>query len=62
MKMYKLIGARAEKGYTQAYMAEYLNIAKNTYQKKESGKSVFTTKEADLICNLLGKKYEEIFK
>lgn len=68
----KLIGARHEKGLSQAEMAKLLNMSTNTYYLKEnrkmfstkSGKKIardFTVDEARRILQILDKKYEDIF-
>lgn len=48
-----LKGAIAEAGYTQARLAEKLEMSVNTLSSKISGKTKFTVDEATLICKVL---------
>lgn len=48
-----LLGAMAEAGYTQARLAEKLNVSANTLSAKISGKTKFTVDEATMICKVL---------
>lgn len=48
-----LKGAIVEAGYTQAKLAEKLNMSVNTLSSKISGKTKFTVDEATMICEIL---------
>lgn len=48
-----LKGAIVEAGYTQAKLAEKLNMSVNTLSSKISGKTKFTVDEAKMICEIL---------
>lgn len=52
----KLKAAITEAGYTQASLAEKLNISANTLSSKVIGKAKFDIEEANLICTILGIK------
>jgi DNA-binding XRE family transcriptional regulator len=52
---------RITKGYTQAYMAEYLNVATPTYTVRENGDQDFTALQINAILKLFNAKYEDIF-
>ena len=61
----KLKAAITEAGYTQATLAQKLNISPNTLSFKICGKAKFDIDEATRICELLGivdsRKKAEIF-
>ena len=57
----KLRGKRVEKNLTQKDMAKLLGISQNAYNLKELGKREFVTSEINLLLNILGCKYEDIF-
>ena len=62
VKMYrKLIAKRAEEGYTQTQVAEYLGIANSTYRDKESGRREFNLSEALKLAKLFNITVEELF-
>lgn len=62
MKLWKLIGARSEKGLSQQDMANVIGISKGNYYSKENGIKEFKISEINTILKLLNKTYEEIFK
>lgn len=57
----RLKGLRVEFGLTQADMAEYLGISKNSYHRKETGLYEFSLSESMLIAKLFNKPIDEIF-
>jgi DNA-binding XRE family transcriptional regulator len=52
---------RVIKGYTQAYMAEYLNVATPTYTGRENGDQEFTVSQINAILKLFNAKYDDVF-
>lgn len=52
---------RITNGFTQTDMASMLNMAVNTYNRKELGIREFTLQECKLISEFFGKSIEEIF-
>ena len=60
-KLNKLKGARAEKGYSQGEMADKLGISRDSYNKKENGRSEFKLSEIIAIMDILDKGFEDIF-
>jgi len=58
----KLKGARVENGYNQTEMAEKLDMTVDSYNKKENGKYEFKHSEINLILEILGKDYDELFR
>ncbi len=52
---------RAMQGLTQADMAVFLDISKNSYNRKEKGEREFTLVEAKKISDRFNKCIEEIF-
>ncbi len=52
MKPLEIKGARTRLGYTQQYVADYLEISIHSYQKKESGKIKFTETEKIAVAKL----------
>ena len=56
----KLRGKRVEKGYNQEYMADLLNIQRETYSIKENN-NTFRQNEIDIILKLFNCKYEDLF-
>lgn len=50
----KLKAAITEAGYTQATLAQELEMSPNTLSSKVIGKSKFDIEEATRICNILG--------
>lgn len=57
-----LKGRMRSEGQTVRSMAEFLNVAPNTYCLKINGYSEFTSSEIGLICNVLGIKPNDIVK
>lgn len=57
----KLRSARAEKDLTQTDLANLIGMSPATYCKKEQGQTDFYVKEVIKICEVLGKRPEEIF-
>ena len=58
--IHKIRAARNEKKISEREMAEYLNIAQNTYSKIESGKSKLKYDHALLISKKLGIPINEL--
>lgn len=56
----KLLGRIREYRYTQAFIAKYIGINESTLSSKLNGKGYFTTKEIDMMCELLKIPNEEI--
>ena len=52
--------ARLEAGLTQEYMASKLGVSRQTYASLEKDPDRMTIGQARRVCNLLGKRYEEI--
>lgn len=44
----------SDKGIKKTYLAECLGISIQTLRRKITGESDFTTKEADIVCQVLG--------
>lgn len=57
----RLRSARAEKNLTQIDLANLIGMSPATYCKKEQGQTDFYVKEVVKICEVLGKRPEEIF-
>lgn len=57
----RLKGERIAKGYTQKDMALKLGVSRNTYVKKESGKSDISIDELSKIGDILGLTPEKTF-
>lgn len=57
----KLRALRSEHGFDQQYMANYLGIARTTYQYKETGQKDFTVTEAKRIAELFDLSIDDIF-
>lgn len=57
----KLKSLRMLIGYNQKMMAEFLNISVTSYSQKETGKGVFTLKEAKSIADLFKVTVDELF-
>lgn len=66
MKNYKLIEAREKAGYTQTTFVEKIkeHVPMNLYSYclKENGKRQFKVSEANIICEILERSYDELFK
>ena len=56
----KLLGRIKERGYTQAKIAEKIGRNEGSVSAKLNGKSVFTTREIDAICEALDIPNNEI--
>ena len=52
---------RAEKGLSQAQLAELVGVSRNTISSIETGQFNPTAKLALVICIAMDKKFEEIF-
>jgi len=52
---------RAEKGLTQAQLAEMVGVSRNTISSIETGQFSPTAKLALILCVALDKKFEEVF-
>lgn len=52
---------RAEKGYTQAELADIVGSSKNTISSIETGQFCPTAYLAALLCLALDRKFEELF-
>ena len=59
--LYKLKGARAEKGYHQGDVADKLGISRDSYNMKENGKSEFKLSEILKLLEILDKEFNDIF-
>ena len=57
----KVRGLRAEQGYTQSHMAEFIEVSVATYCRKERGVQDFTNREIGIILRVFDKKYEDVF-
>ncbi len=57
----RLKEARAEKGLSQAKLAEIVGVSRNTISSIETGQFSPTAKLALIICIALDKKFEDIF-
>lgn len=51
---------RKIRGYTQAEVAQMLQIKQNSYSNKENGKKPFTVREIKLLKDILKVSYEEL--
>lgn len=51
---------RLKNGYTQAEIANILNIKQNSYSNKELGKRAFTIEEIKLLKELFKVTYEDL--
>lgn len=52
---------RAEKGLSQAQLAELVGVSRNTISSIETGQFNPTAKLALVLCIALDKKFEDIF-
>lgn len=52
---------RKSRGYTQEYMADYLNIDINSYRNKEKGITEFKMGEMFQLSELFNLQMEQIF-
>ena len=52
---------RAEKGLSQAQLAELVGVSRNTISSIETGQFNPTAKLALVICIAMDKKFEEVF-
>lgn len=52
---------RAEKGLSQAALAELVGVSRNTISSIETGQFSPTAKLALILCIALEKKFEEVF-
>ena len=52
---------RAEKGLSQAQLAEMVGVSRNTISSIETGKFNPTAKLALILCIALDKKFEDVF-
>ena len=57
----KLKEIRAEKGLSQAQLAEMVGVSRNTISSIETGQFNPTAKLALVLCIALDKKFEDIF-
>ena len=57
----KLKEIRAEKGLSQAELAQMVGVSRNTISSIETGQFNPTAKLALVLCIALDKKFEEIF-
>ena len=57
----RLKEARAEKGLSQAKLAEIVGVSRNTISSVETGQFSPTAKLALIICIAIDKKFEDIF-
>ena len=52
---------RAEKGLSQAQLADMVGVSRNTISSIETGQFNPTAKLALILCIALDKKFEEVF-
>lgn len=52
---------RAEKGLSQAQLAEMVGVSRNTISSIETGQFNPTAKLALILCTALDKKFEDVF-
>lgn len=57
----RLKEARAERGLSQAQLAEMAGVSRNTISSIETGQFSPTAKLALVICIALDKKFEDLF-
>ena len=57
----RLKEARAEKGLSQAQLAELVGVSRNTISSLETGQFQPTAKLALIHCTALERKFEELF-
>lgn len=57
----RLKEVRAEKGLSQAELAETVGVSRNTISSIENGQFNPTAKLALILCIALDKKFEELF-
>ena len=57
----RLKEARAERGLSQAQLAELVGVSRNTISSIETGQFSPTAKLALVICIALDKKFEDLF-
>lgn len=60
MERLTVVQIRRLLGYSQSKMAVNLGICLNSYINKEKGKSKFTAPEITKICELSGRRFEDI--
>ena len=56
----RLKEARAEKGLSQAQLAELVGVSRNTISSLETGQFQPTAKLALILCTALERKFEEL--
>ena len=56
-----LAETRAEKGISQAKLAEIVGVSRNTISSIETGQFCPTAKLALILCIALEKRFEELF-
>ncbi len=57
----RLKEARAERGLSQAQLAEMVGVSRNTISSIETGQFNPTAKLALILCVALNRKFEELF-
>lgn len=57
----RLKEARAEKGISQAQLAQLVGVSRNTISSIETGQFNPTAKLALVLCIALDKKFEDLF-
>jgi len=57
----RLKSARAEKGLSQAELAQMAGVSRNTISSIETGQFNPTAKLALILCTALDKKFEDLF-
>lgn len=57
----RLKEARAERGLSQAQLAQLVGVSRNTISSIETGQISPTAKLALVICIALDKKFEDLF-
>lgn len=61
MQRKTIVEARNELGITQTEMADQLNMTRQTYAKLEQHPENLSIRDARTICEILGKRFSEIF-
>jgi DNA-binding XRE family transcriptional regulator len=62
MRKSKLINARSQKGFSQEYMANILNIDASCYSRKESGHIKISAEQWQIMAKTLDVPVEDIYE
>lgn len=60
MAIFTLKGARSNAGYSQKQVASILKVSNKTISAWEKGKAVPNVRQVAALCELYGRKYDEI--